>query len=69
MEDTSEQRCSYKHQARRYPVVESKRILEVKDGEKKADELAQCDDQGHQERGTFGCQDEHTRDAEESASK
>lgn len=44
-------------------------ILEEEDGDDEADELPQCDHQGHGERGTLCGQDEHAADTHISEEK
>jgi hypothetical protein len=44
-------------------VLEGEGILKVEDGEEKADEFSQRDDQCYDQRGAFGGQDEYATNA------
>ena len=52
-----------------HPVPGGEGVPEVEDGEDEADELPQCDHQGHSERGTLCGQDEHAADTHVSEEK
>ena len=59
-----EQESSSEDQPRAQPVVGSEGVVEVHDGEEKAEELPECDDQGDGETDALRGQHEHRGDAD-----